>query len=61
VKHHCLVVIILKEAASVWRLFHLREAALAAWPYAKAAKVSLGGLPLRCVCVEVCCVELRRT
>jgi hypothetical protein len=41
---HCLVVvIILEEAASVWRLFHLREAAFAAWPHAKAAKVSLDG------------------
>jgi hypothetical protein len=30
---------------------------LAAWRHAKAAKVSLGGLPLRCVCVEVFCVE----
>ena len=26
-------------------------------PHAKAAKVSLDGLPLRCVCVEVCCFE----
>jgi hypothetical protein len=34
-------VIILEEAASAWRLFHLREAALAAWPHAKAAKVCL--------------------
>jgi hypothetical protein len=38
----------LEEAASVWRLLHLREAALAAWPRAKAAKVSLDG-SCRCV------------
>jgi hypothetical protein len=37
------VVIVLKEAASVWRLFHLSQYALGVWPHAKAAKAfSLG-------------------
>jgi len=30
-KNHCLAVIILKEAAAVWRLFHLSQSASAAW------------------------------
>jgi hypothetical protein len=49
VKPRRLVVVILEEAASVWRLLHLSQTALAAWPHAKAAKGFLDGLPLRCV------------
>jgi hypothetical protein len=35
----------------------LSLAAFSFEPYAKAAKVFLDGLPLRCVCLEVCCAE----
>ena len=35
VKHHCLAVIILKEAAAVWRFFHLSQSASAAWRHAQ--------------------------
>jgi hypothetical protein len=56
------VVIILEEAASIGGFFHLdRAPRVKALVSRKSRRVSLDGSPLRCVCVEVCCVERRRT
>ena len=59
VKPHCLAVIILEEAASVWRFFHLREAALATATHRRKSRQGFPRrpVPLRCVCLEVCRAE----
>jgi hypothetical protein len=57
VKPHCLMVIFLEEAASVWRLFHLREATSATAPRKSRQGFPRRPVPLRCVCQEVCSAE----
>jgi hypothetical protein len=57
VKPHYLAVIILEEAASVWRLFHLSQAAFATTTRKSRQGFHQRPVPLRCVRLEVCRAE----
>jgi len=57
VKPHYLAVIILEEAASVWRLFHLSQAAFATTTRKSRQGFPQRPVPLRCVRLEVCRAE----